>query len=471
MRKTKIICTLGPSVSDSAAIKKLIMSGADAVRLNFSHGTHAEHRIRLDAFKQAREELGSATASILDTKGPQIRIGTFSTGRITLEENASFTITTREITGNERIVSVTYKNLHNELKPGVRILLDDGLIELLVEEICDRDIVCKVINGGVVSDRKSVNIPGVAIAFPKLSPEDEADIRFAVENDMDFIAASFIRSREDVLAIRQALNDCGGGAIKIIAKIENREGINNFSGIVEEADAIMVARGDLGVEIDAWEVPILQKKFILEATMMGKPVIVATQLLDSMIRNPRPTRAEVSDVANAVYDGTSCVMLSGETAAGKYPFKSVDTLNKTLCAAEASVDYWERFSERHFNKRNTISDAISHSCCTSAMDLEASAIITVTTSGHTARVISRFKPQCPIVALSETEHTRRQLSISWGVLPKTGKHLSSTDELFEAGIEAALQTEIVKDGDTVVLTAGLPIGVSGTTNLIKVQQV
>ena len=447
------------------------MSGADAVRLNFSHGTHEEHRIRLNAFKQARDELGVPAASILDTKGPQIRIGTFSEGRVTLKEGETFIITTRDVTGDENQVSVTYKNLHNELKPGVRILLDDGLYELRVDEIKEQDIVCTIVNGGVISNRKSVNIPGVSIGFPKLSPEDEADIRFAVENDMDYIAASFIRSREDVLAIRQALKACGGEEIKIIAKIENREGIDNFPGIVEEADAVMVARGDLGVEIDAWDVPILQKKFISEATIKGKPVIVATQLLDSMIRNPRPTRAEVSDIANAVYDGTSCVMLSGETAAGKYPFKSVITLDKTLCAAEASVDYWERFREGHFEKRNTISDAISHACCTSAMDLDASAVITVTTSGYTARIISRFKPQCPIVALSENEQIRRQLSICWGVIPMIGKHLTSTDELFEAGIEAGLQTKIVKSGDTVVLTAGLPIGFSGTTNLIKVQQI
>ena len=471
MRKTKIICTLGPAVSGSEAIKKLLSSGANAVRLNFSHGTHTEHKTRLDEFKKARDELGVPAASILDTKGPQIRIGTFSSGTATLHEGASFIITTQDVPGDETRVSVTYRNLHNELKPGNRVLLDDGLIELRVEAIEDQDIVCVVINGGVLTNRKSVNIPGVAIGFPMLSPEDEADIRFAAENEMDYIAASFIRSREDVLAIRSALKTYSGEGIKIIAKIENRQGIDNFSEIVAEADAVMVARGDLGVEIDPWEVPILQKNIITETTMMGKPVIVATQMLDSMIRNPRPTRAEVSDVANAVFDGASCVMLSGETAAGKYPIESVVTLDKTLCAAEVSVDYWERFREGHFEKKSSISNAISHACCTTAMDLGASAVITVTTSGHTARMISRFRPQCPIVALTESEQVRRQLSLSWGVTPKSGMQFSSTDELFQAGIETALQTQIVTGGDIVVLTAGLPIGISGTTNLIKVQQI
>ena len=471
MRKTKIICTLGPATSDSEAIKKVLSSGANAVRLNFSHGTHEEHRVRLESFKKARDELGVPAASILDTKGPQIRIGTFTTGRVTLNAGATFTITNADVSGDENRVSVTYKNLYKELKPGVRILLDDGLIELRVEQITGCDIVCTVVNGGDISNRKSMNIPGVSIGFPMLSPEDETDLRFAAENGMDFIAASFIRSRGDVLAIRNALKTYGGADIKIIAKIENREGLNNFSEIVEEADAVMVARGDLGVEIDAWEVPILQKKIISETKIMGKPVVVATQMLDSMIRNPRPTRAEVSDVANAVYDGASCVMLSGETAAGKYPVESVVTLDKTLRAAEAAIDFWERFREGHFERKSSISDAISHACCTTAMDLGASAVITVTTSGYTARMISRFRPQCPIVALTESERVRRQLSISWGVTPEAGKRLSSTDEVFAAGIETALQTKIVTSGDTVVLTAGVPIGISGTTNLIKVQQI
>ena len=388
-----------------------------------------------------------------------------------LEDGAPFTLTTDETVGDERHVYVNYKNLHNELGSGNRILLDDGLLELRVNEISGHNIACTVVTGGVLSNQKSLNIPDVAIGFPRLSPEDEADIRFAAENDMDFIAASFVRGSGDVMAIRQALEKFGGGDIKIIAKIENRQGINNLSEIVKAADAVMVARGDLGVEIDAWEVPILQKKIISEVTILGKPVVVATQMLDSMIRNPRPTRAEVSDVANAVFDGASCVMLSGETAAGKYPFESVTTLDKTLRAAEESVNYWKRFHGRNFERKTTISDAISHACCTTAMDLGASAIITITASGHTGRMISRFRPACPIVALTENERVRHQLSISWGITPEPGTHLTSTDELFQAGIEAALRTNAATTGDIVVLTAGVPIGISGTTNLIKVQQI
>ncbi len=471
MRKTKIICTLGPSARDTDTIKKLLSAGVNAVRLNFSHGTHDEHRETLSNFKRAREELGVSAASILDTKGPQIRIKTFATGSVTLAMGDAFTLTTDDVVGNVTRVSVTYENLHNELKPGDRVLLDDGLLELTVSEIVGRDIVCTVTVGGPLSDHKSINIPEVSIAFPRLSPEDERDIQFAVDNDMDFIAASFIRNKEDVQAIRDALKKMGGEHIKIIAKIENREGIREYNGIVRVADGIMVARGDLGVEVDAWDVPVLQKQFIIKCTMLGKPVIVATQMLDSMIRNPRPTRAEISDVAGAVFDGASCVMLSGETAMGKYPLESVVTMDKVLHAAEDSVDYWQLFRERKYEKKATVSDAISHACCTTAMDLGANAIISVTTSGHTARMVSRFRPQCPIVALSEYATVLHQLSISWGVIPVAGRHLTSTDELFEEGIAAAIHTRTVSQGDTVVLSAGVPAGISGTTNLIKVQQI
>ncbi len=471
MRKTKIICTLGPAVDDIDMIKELLLQGVNAVRLNFSHGTHEEHGLRLDRFKQARSALNMTAASILDTKGPEVRIKNFKTGRITLNIGAPFTITTDDVIGDEHRVSTTYRNLHEELRHGDRILLDDGLIELRVVDINNHDLRCVVVNGGVLSDHKSMNMPGVSIKFDGLSEADERDLKFAVEHEMDFIAASFIRNKEDVFAIRNALQKFGGGDIKIISKIENREGINNLSEIAEVSDAIMVARGDMGVEINAWEVPIMQKKIIKEGIMLGKPVIVATQMLDSMIRNPRPTRAEVSDVANAVFDGASCVMLSGETAAGKYPVESVDTMDKIITAAEDAIDYWKRFRELGFEKKTVISDAISHACCMTAMDLGASAIITVTSSGHTARMISRFRPQCPIIALTEKDIVRRQLSISWGVTPKVGKQLSSTDELFDTGISAALETDIVKRGDTVVLTAGVPIGISGTTNLIKAQQI
>jgi pyruvate kinase len=471
MRKTKIICTLGPAVDDVEMIKQLLKSGVNACRLNFSHGTHEEHKARLDKFKEARQALGFHAASILDTKGPEIRIRTFEKGRVTLREGESFTITTETIVGDWRRVSTTYENLHNELKPGDRILLDDGLIELKVTALAGRDIVCRVVSGGDLSDHKSMNMPDVNIHLPSLSESDECDICFAVENDMDFIAASFIRCAADVTAIRDVLKKNGGERIRIISKIENREGIKNLGEIVEASDAIMVARGDLGVEVNAWEVPIIQKRIIRDGTLAGKPVVVATQMLDSMIRNPRPTRAEVSDVANAVFDGASCVMLSGETASGKYPIESVVTMDKTVRAAEASTDFWKRFRELRFEKKTAVNDAITHACCTTAMDLSASAIITVTSSGHTARMISRFRPQCPIVALSEYDQVRRQLSISWGVIPESIKRLNSTDELFEEGLRSALDTGIVKKGDTVVLTAGVPVGISGTTNLIKAQQV
>jgi pyruvate kinase len=337
--------------------------------------------------------------------------------------------------------------------------------------VSGHDIICTVVNGGSLSNNKSMNIPDVSLRLQSPTEQDIRNIRFAVENGMDFIAASFIRNRADVTAIRALLEQFGGSGIRIISKIENREGVDNIDDIVEASDAIMVARGDLGVEINAWEVPIIQKKIIKTGTMRGKPVIVATQMLDSMIRNPRPTRAEVSDVATAVFDGASCVMLSGETAAGKYPLESVDTMSKTLSAAEQTIDYWKRFRALGFEKKETVSDAISHACCTSAMDLSAGAVITVTSSGHTARMISRFRPQCPIVALTESDIVRRQLCISWGVIPQAGRRLNSTDELFDEGIRAALRTGVVRKGDTVVLTAGVPVGISGTTNLIKVQQI
>jgi pyruvate kinase len=471
MRKTKIICTLGPAVDDADEMKKLLENGVDAVRLNFSHGTHEEHLQRLRLFKQIRDELNIPVASILDTKGPEIRIKTFSSERVTLSAGAVFIITTDDIVGDERRVSTTYPLLHKELKPGNRILLDDGLIELKVIEVKGTDIHCLVVNGGVLSNHKSMNIPDAAIRLESLTEKDVLDIRFAVENEMDFIAASFIRSREDVLAIRASLDSFGGSAIKIISKIENREGVNNIDDIVAVSDAIMVARGDLGVEINAWEVPIIQKTMIAACTLRGKPVIVATQMLDSMTRNPRPTRAEVSDVANAVFDGASCVMLSGETAAGRYPLESVVTMSKTLAAAEEAIDYWKRFRDLGFEKKVTVSDAISHACCTTAMDLSASAVITITTSGHTARMISRFRPQCPIIALTEHDSVRRQLCISWGVVPMAGKPVNSTDEIFDEGLDAALRAGAVAKGDIVVFTAGVPVGISGTTNLIKVQQV
>ena len=373
--------------------------------------------------------------------------------------------------GTQERVSVTYENLHKELQPGCHILIDDGLIELEVMSIQGRELNCTVLSGGELSSNKSINIPGVSIALPALTEKDKEDLRFGVENDFDFIAASFVRRASDVEEIRKVLAEYGGNDIGIIAKIENREGVDNLDTIIEAADGIMVARGDLGVEIPAHEVPVLQKRMIKAAVRAGKHVITATQMLDSMIRNPRPTRAEVSDVANAVFDGTSCVMLSGETASGKYPVEALETMVDIAMAAEGAIDYWKRFRNTPFDNTTSITDAISHTSCLTAMDLEASAIITPTQSGYTARMISRFRPGCVVAALTTEERVRRQLAISWGVMPYLTGNVDSTDRLFSMCVDSARKEGVVEPGDTVVITAGVPIGKSGSTNLIKAQVV
>ena len=470
MRKTKVVCTLGPAADSEEIIRQLICSGMNAARFNFSHGTHESHLAQLTKLKRVRDEMGVPVATILDTKGPEIRIKTFEKGPITLERGQDFTLTTDDVPGDGRRVSVTYQNLHEELKPGHRVLVDDGLIELSVREIRGHDILCSVDNGGPLSSNKSINIPDVHILLPSLTEKDREDLKFGAENDFDFVAASFVRKASDIRDIRECLHQYGGDDIRIIAKIENREGVDNLLDIIEVADGVMVARGDLGVEIPAHEVPILQKKMIKATIREGKPVITATQMLDSMIRNPRPTRAEVSDVANAVFDGTSCVMLSGETASGKYPVEALQTMVDTVTAAEGAIDYWGRFRERKTVPESTINDAITHTCCClTAMDLEANAILTATNSGHTARMISRYRPPCPIVAMCQTEKVRRQLAISWGVKPCLSGTVDSTDRLFSLCVECARKEGMVKPGDTVVITAGVPIGKSGSTNLIKAQ--
>ncbi len=471
MRKTKIICTMGPSVDDEEKLRALMLTGMDAARFNFSHGTHESHLATLTKVKRVRDELGAAVATILDTKGPEIRIKTFETGPVTLAEGESFTLTTRDVPGDGGMVSVTYCDLHKELHPGCRVLIDDGLIELRVEDISGQDIRCSVVTGGPLSSNKSINIPGVPIHLPSLTDKDREDLRFAVEQDFDFVAASFVRKASDVQDIRACLKEYGGEHIRIISKIENREGVDNLAEIIAASDGLMVARGDLGVEIPAYEVPILQKRMIKETSMAGKPVITATQMLDSMIRNPRPTRAEVSDVANAVFDGTSCVMLSGETASGKYPLEAVQTMVDTINAAEQATDYWGRFRRFEYQPGRSINDAVTHTCCQTAMDLEADAILTPTQTGHTARMISRFRPACPIVALTTTERARRQLAVSWGVKPLLAGYVDSTDRLFSMCVQCALREGAVESGQMVVITAGVPIGRAGSTNLIKAQVV
>lgn len=468
MRKTKIICTLGPAVDNENILKNLMQKGMDIARVNFSHGTHEEHKKRVDTFKKVRKTLKLPIPLLLDTKGPEIRTGKFVNGEITLMEGERFTLVNEEIEGDNNKCSITYKELYKDVRKGGRILINDGLVELEAEEICDTSIVCKVLNGGVIGNNKGINVPNVEIHLPSLTQKDVDDIIFGIENEFDFIAASFVRKASDVVEIKKLLEKNGGHGIKVIAKIENREGIQNFDEILKVADGIMVARGDLGVEIPVEEVPIIQKQLIEKCYRNGKPVITATQMLDSMIRNPRPTRAEASDVANAIYDGTSGIMLSGETAAGKYPVETLEMMVKIALKAEKAMDYWKRFSGMQFGMSPSVTNAISHATCTTAQDLQAAAIITVTTTGNTARMISRFRPACPIIATTTDPRVYRQLSLSWGVIPYLVKLAESTDEMFDMGVEKALESGLVRNGDLVVITGGVPIGVSGTTNILKV---
>lgn len=471
MRKTKIICSLGPAVDDESILKELFNNGMDIARINFSHDSHQEHKKKVDRFKKVREIIGRPVPLLLDTKGPEIRTGKFEKGEETLREGTTFTLVNKEILGNENMISVSYKDLYRDVKKGSKILIDDGLIELEVLEIKNKDIICTVLNGGTIGNKKGINVPDTQINLPSLTDQDVADIIFGIENEFDFIAASFVRKAADVIEIKKILEKHGGSGIKVIAKIENREGIRYFDEILKVADGIMVARGDLGVEINVEEVPIVQKMLIGKCYIAGKPVITATQMLDSMIRNPRPTRAEASDIANAIYDGTSVIMLSGETAAGKYPIESLKMMSKISLEAEKSMDYWKRFTTMQYDLASNVTNAISHATCTTAMDLKAEAIITVTHSGNTAKMISRFRPACPIIATTVSPRVQRQLMLSWGVKPYLVKEASCTDEMFDMGVEKASESGCVRNGDLVVITAGVPIGVSGTTNILKVQTV
>lgn len=471
MRKTKIICTLGPSTDDEQILRQLMMNGMDVARFNFSHSDHASHKKTFDTVVRLRNQLQLPIATLLDTKGPEIRLGTFAEKSVTLETGSSFTLTTEEIVGDISRVSITYKDLVRDVTYGNTILIDDGLIELRVLQVTTTDIVCEVVHGGTVSDRKGVNVPGVSLSMPYISEKDRSDILFGAECGFDFIAASFTRSAQDILDIRRVLETCGCHSINIIAKIENREGVENIDDILRVADGIMVARGDMGVEIPLEEVPVLQKMMIEKAYMAGRPVITATQMLDSMIKNPRPTRAEATDVANAIYDGTSAIMLSGETAAGRYPLEALKTMVRIATRTEQDIDYVQRFRERKLLTMPDVTNAISHATCTTACDLSAKAIVTVTKSGKTARMISKYRPQQPIICGCTDEHVCRQLNLSWGVRPLMIEEERDTDELFEHAIDAAASTGLVTSGDLAVLTAGVPLGISGTTNMMKVQVV
>jgi pyruvate kinase len=468
MRKTKIVCTLGPAVDSEEMLRKLMLKGMNVARMNFSHGSHEEHKKRIDLFKKIREELNLPLPLLLDTKGPKIRIGKFEKGEVTLKQGNSFILVNDDIIGDETKVSVDYKNLYKDVKKGGRILLNDGLVELEINNIKDKDIYCTVLNGDVISNHKGVNVPDAIINLPALTEKDIEDIKFGIENGVDFIAASFVRKASDIIEIKKVLEKFGGQDIKVIGKIENRQGIENIDEIIKVSDGIMVARGDMGVEIPVEEVPLVQKRLIEKCFKNGKPVITATQMLDSMARNPRPTRAEASDVANAIYDGTSAIMLSGETAMGKYPIESLEVMAKIAEKAESSMDYWKRLSNMRYDMIPNVTNAISHATCTTAQDLSASAIITVTHSGHTARMISRFRPHCPIIATTISPRVQRQLSLSWGVSPFLVDLASTTDQMFDMGVEKALESGLVKNGDLVIITAGIPIGISGTTNILKV---
>ncbi len=463
IKKTKIVCTLGPASENEETLRELIKNGLNVCRLNFSHGSHEEHKGRMDLVKKLREELNMPTAILLDTKGPEIRTGKFDVPEVFLEEGQTFTITMKDVMGNKEICTVSYKGLANDVKPGDTILIDDGLVGLTVKEVNNDDIVCEVQNSGIVKNHKGVNVPGVKVNLPAITEKDRSDIEFGIEQGIDFIAASFVRKVSDVLAIREILEENNAEHIKIISKIENQEGVENLDEIIEVSDGIMVARGDLGVEIPTEEIPVVQKLMIKKCNEAGKPVITATQMLDSMIRNPRPTRAEVTDVANAIYDGTDAIMLSGETAAGKYPVEAVKTMATIAKRAEETM----RNRRDKINKSKNVTDAISYATCTTAMDLEAKAILSSTASGHTARMVSKFRPDCPIVATTSNESVRRQLALTWGVLPLMREKSANIDQVIVNSIEAAKTSNYVSKDDVVVITAGG----GETTNLIKVETV
>lgn len=472
MRKTKIICTIGPACDSEEKLKELMLAGMNVARFNFSHGTHKEQLEKYNKVLKARKELNLPVATLLDTKGPEIRLRDFEGGKAELTAGELFTLTTEEVMGTAKRAGISYKNLKNDIRVGTTILIDDGLIEMVVEEIKDNDIVCRVVNGGFVSNHKGVNVPGAVLSMPYISPVDMDDIVFGIEHGFDFLAASFARTKEDILEVRKILDE-RGSRMKIIAKIENMQGINNLEEIIEVSDGIMVARGDMGVEVAMEEVPILQKKMIKMAVEKGKHVITATQMLESMIKNPRPTRAEATDIANAIYDGTTAIMLSGESAAGLYPVEAVKTMSRIAERTEQAIDYRSRLQENQCmdTGMQDITTAISYATCNVAMNLNAAAIITVTMSGFTANMIARYKPGCQVIGCTVDEKVCRQLYLLWGVNPVMIKKEETTDELFEEAVFKSKQAGLIKSGDTVVITAGVPLGVAGNTDMIHVVEV
>lgn len=471
MRKTKIVCTVGPATDDEAVLRQLMLCGMNVARFNFSHANHEEHRRRYEMVDRLRRELNLPIATMLDTKGPEVRLGLFKDNKpVEIFTGDTYTLTTRDVVCDDKIASVSFSGLPADVQPGTAILINDGLISLRVKKVTATDIICEVTEGGILSNNKGVNVPGVELSMPYLSERDMTDLEFGAKTGFDFIAASFVRTAADVDYLRKFTNSLGWRNVKIIAKIENMEGVNNIDEIIRVSDGIMVARGDLGVEIPFEQIPAIQKELILKGYRAGMQVITATQMLESMISNPRPTRAETTDVANAIYDGTSAVMLSGETAAGAHPVDVVKTMVRIVEAAEASIDYIHQFNITE-SLKNDIPDAISHATVTTAHDLGASAIITVTQSGNTAKMLSKHRPSCPIISCTPCEKVWRQTNLSWGVLPLMCEEKESTDELFEHALEVSVKSGAVHKGDTVVITAGIPLRTAGTTNMLKVEKV
>ncbi len=470
MRKTKIICTIGPASESEEKLAELMKAGMNMARFNFSHGTQEEQKVKLERVRKVAVQLGLPIAAMLDTKGPEIRLRDIEGGKTVLTEGQKFVLTTEELLGNNERVSISYKGLVGDVKKGMSILIDDGLIAMNVDEVTDTEIRCTVVNGGYISNHKGVNVPGAILSMPYINEVDKSDILFGIENGYDYIAASFVRCKEDILELRKILTD-RESHMKIIAKIESMQGIEDIDGIIEVSDGIMVARGDMGVEVAMEEVPVLQKEMIKKAIAQGKIVVTATQMLESMIHNPRPTRAEVTDVANAIYDGTTAIMLSGESAAGQYPVQSVETMARIAERAEKDIDYAGRMKRISEEGEADITTAISHACCTTAMDLKAKAIITVTMSGFTAGMISRYKPDCLIIGCTVNQRVWRQLNVLWGVIPLRIEEQETTNALFDKAVATAKENGLVESGDTVVLTAGVPLGISGKTNMIRVVEV
>lgn len=470
MRKTKIICTVGPATDKPGVLENMMRAGMNVARFNFSHGDYAVHQRRFEQLVELREKAGLPVASMLDTRGPEIRLGTFRDHKpVEIHTGEEYTLTTRDVECDEKIASVTFKGLPGDVRVGTRILINDGLVSMVVKKVTETDVICDVIDGGELSDHKGVNVPGVELSMPYLSETDMNDLEFGAKLGFDFIAASFVRSAADVAYLRKFTNALGWRSVRIIAKIENMDGVNNIDEIIDEADGIMVARGDMGVEIPFEKIPPIQKRLIKKAYSAGKQVVTATQMLESMITNPRPTRAEITDVANAVYDGTSAIMLSGETAAGAHPVEAVETMALIAESTESQIDYVTHFKAFGNDSNTTITNAISHATVTTAHDLGAKAIITVTKSGSTARMISKHRPQSMIIGCTTNDTVCRQMSMSWGVVPLMCDEKRNTDELFSHAVDVARKNGLVEKGDTVVITAGIPLGISGTTNMLKVE--